>query len=98
MHPSQIENAKTSAYFSAVHFLVLSCDPITQTERLKGRSLMGAMKSPTPESINNALHQARWITEGAGSRQNATVLDTTNLTRDQTISTADRWILERIEG
>jgi len=98
MHPSQIENAKTSAYFSAVHFLVISCDPATQTERLKGRSLQGGMKTPTPESISNALNQNRWITEGAGSRPNATVLDTTHLTRDQTTSIADRWILERIDG
>ena len=98
MHPSQIENAKTSAYFSAVHFLVISCDPGTQTARLNGRHLHGAARPPTPESLGNALNQSRWITEAADSRPNVTVLDTTNLTRDQTVSTADRWILERLDA
>ena len=94
--PSQIEKAKTSAFFSAVHFLVVSCDDATQTTRLKGRDLHGLTRPPTPESISNALNQARWITQEASSRSNATVLDTTNLTRDQTILKADRWILERL--
>ncbi len=94
MHPSQIENAKTSAYFSAVHFLVIACDPTTQTARLKGRSA----GPPTEESINNAIKESRWINEGAGERPNATILDTTDWTREQTISTANRWILERLDG
>ena len=96
--PSQIEKARTAAYFSAVHFLVISCNPTTQTERLKGRYLHGVMKPPTPESISSALNQARFITEEAHSRPNATVLYTTNLTRDQTISKVDRWILDRLDG
>jgi hypothetical protein len=39
--PSQIEKAKTSSFFSAVHFLVISCDQATQTARLKGRDHYG---------------------------------------------------------
>ena len=98
VNPSQIEKAATSAYFSAVHFLVLSCDPSTQTERLEGRSLPGVVAPPTPESISMALHGTRFITEEAHSRPNATVLDNTNLTRDQTVPTVDRWIMERLDG
>ena len=95
---SQIEKAKTSAFFSSVHFLVVSRDQASQTARLKGRCLYGTTGPPTPESISNALNQARFIAEEASSRSNATVLDTTNLSRDETISTVDNWILERLDG
>ena len=98
VHPTLIEKAATSAYFSAVHYLVLSCDPSTQTERLKGRSLLGSIETPTSESISRAHRGARIIQEEAQSRPNVTVLDTTNLTRDETTSIADRWILERLDG
>ena len=94
MHPSQVENAKTSAFFSAVHFLVIACDATAQTARLKGRSAT----QPAEESIDNAVKQSRWIVEGAGQRPNATVLDTTGWTREQAVSYADRWILERLDG
>jgi len=94
--PSLIEKTASSKYFSVVHFLVLTCDPEIQTERLKARYRFGDSEPP-PESITNALNGTNHIVEEANSRPNATVLDTTNLTQYETTSMVDRWILERLD-
>ena len=98
VNPSQIEQAPCAAYFSAVHSLVLSCDATTQTERLKGRYPRERPSPPSPENIRLALLATRLMTEEARANPNVTVLDTTHLTRNQVVSAADRWILERLDG
>ena len=98
VHPTQIEKAKTSDFFSGVHYMVLTCSPSTQTERLTGRVVPGLMSSPTPEQIEGHQKGTLAITEEARSRPNATVLDNTHLTEDQTATAVDRWILERLDG
>ncbi len=98
VNPSQIEQASCAAFFSAIHFLVLSCDATTQTERLKDRYPRERLSPPTQENIKMALLATRLITKEAQSRSNAKVLDTTHLTRNQVVSEADRWVLEHLDG
>lgn len=97
VHPTQIEKAFTSKFFSAVHYIVLTCEPATQTERLNGRAVPGLLNLPTPEQIEGHHKGTVAITEEARSRPNATVLDNTLMTQDQTAAAVDRWILERLD-
>lgn len=96
--PAQIEKAKTLSFFSAVHYMILTCDPSTQAARLKGRSVPGLLKPPTPEEIEGHARAAQSIVEEARQRPNATILDNTGLTQSHTAAVVDRWILERLDG
>lgn len=96
--PAQIEKAKTLSYFSAVHYMVLTCDPPTQTARLNGRSVPGLLTTPTPDQIEGNIRATQSILVEARQRPNATVLDSTDLTQHQTAAVVDRWILERLDG
>ena len=98
VNPSQVEQAPCAAYFSAVHYLVISCDATTQAARLKGRHPRGRPSPPTPQDIDMCVKATRIITKEARSLSRGTVLETTHLTRNQVVSAADRWILERLDG
>jgi hypothetical protein len=58
----------------------------------------GLTSPPTPEQIEGDIKGTLSVTEEARSRPNATVLDNTSLTQDQTATAVDRWILERLDG
>ena len=96
VNPSQIEQSRSSIYFSAIHYLVVACDAATQATRLNGRYPRERQSPPTPQDVDKCVSATRYISEEASSRSNATVLDTTHQTRDQTISAAESWILDRL--
>jgi broad-specificity NMP kinase len=95
--PSQIEKCPTSAFFPTIYTLVLACDEATQTARLEGRYPKRRKSPVTAEYIEESIRGTRLLKEEMESRPNATVLDTTGYSRDQTVSAAERWILERLD-
>lgn len=95
--PSQIEESPHADWFSAIHYLVISCDATTQEARLKDRHHKNRLSSPTRDKIDMCVRATRIISEEALSINNGTVLDTTHLTQEQAISTAERWILARLD-
>jgi broad-specificity NMP kinase len=94
VNPSQIETLPRAKFFSAVHFLVLTCDQATQTERLKARYLKNPPALPAQQKIETALRGTRHLQEEAETRPNVTELDTTHMTLDQTALATERWIME----
>ena len=96
--PAQIEKAKTLSFFSSVHYMVLTCDPSAQAARLKGRAVPGLLSAPTPDQMEGHIRAAQSIVEEGRQRPNATVLDNTDQTPQQTAAIVDRWILERLGG
>ncbi len=96
--PSQIEKAKTSEFFSAVHYMILTCDPATQSKRLNERAVPGLLNVPAAEQIKGHVNGSLSMTDEARDRANATVMDNTQMIQDETASAVDRWILERLDS
>ncbi len=90
--PSQILASSRLKFFSAVHILVLTCEADVQTARLKARNPI----PPTAEKIEMALRATQIMKKEAETYDNVTTLDTTYLIQEQTVSEAERWILERL--
>ena len=97
VNPSQVQSSPRAKFFSAVHSLVLGCEASVQTARLGGRYPKHRKNPPTAEGIEEALSATRIMKEEAETYPNVTVLDTTTLTLDQTVSASERWILERLD-
>lgn len=83
-------------YFSAAHYLVLTCQEDVQSERLKSCYPQTHPKPPSEETIAQALNGNRYITQEAEGFETATVLDTTYLTVVQTLDHAESWITDRL--
>ena len=93
---SHCEASLDIGYFSAVHYLVLSPSAEVQEKRLRGRSPRLREKRDSEEFIAMSLAPTGILVSEAESLSNATVLDTSTLTVDQTVNEIHRWILERL--
>lgn len=88
-YPSQMEQFHSTQFFSAVHYLVLACDPETQKKRLEPRSY-------PDEQINGCIDATQNLSAEAHERENATILDTSHMTLEEVVAEVDRWILARL--
>ncbi len=89
--PSNHENASQRKHFSAIHYLVLTCDPVVLERRLRERpEWRGSSK---PEFIKMALDaNQRFIDTAAKTPLSYTLLDTTNKTREECVTELMNWI------
>ena len=88
--PSLMETFHSTQFFLPVHYLVLACDPATQRKRLEIRP------SITEDRIEAAIGATRSMLAEVDERENATALDTSDMTPDEVAVAVDRWILERL--
>ena len=93
---SHCETSPDIGYFSAVHYLVLAPNAEVQEKRLRGRSPRLREEPDSEEFIAMSLAATEILVSEAESLSNATVLDTSTLTVDQTVNEVHRWILERL--
>lgn len=95
VNPSQILASSRTRLFSAVHILVLTCEPAVQTARLEAR-FKRQERPPDGKRIETALRATQSMKEEAEVYDNVTTLDTTHLSEEQTILETQNWILERL--
>ena len=96
VNPSLIMNSHRIRFFSAVHILLLTCDAAAQTDRLEARNTRSRENGQPESEIGMALTAAQVMRKEAEDFDNVTVLDTTNLTLEQTVDAAERWVRERL--
>jgi hypothetical protein len=84
-------------YFSAVHYLGLTCDDDVIVERLKSRPAW--RKCDDPEFIEEHLKFNRWFKETAITLDSPVeLLDTTGMSVEATSNGVARWIGAKIGG
>ena len=97
VNPSICEASEDIGYFSSVHYLVLSSDESTQERRLRDRGPKQLPpRPPTDELIAMALDATRILKDEANQRENATILDTTDLTPEEVLVQTESWITSRL--
>jgi len=89
--PGQFEQCTESRYFTAIHYLAFVCAGDKLVERLKARP--GWRKSGSEETVKGMIDFNRWLTENAElTRPKMTLLDTSDLTLDESIESTRDWI------
>jgi adenylate kinase family enzyme len=85
--PNQFEQCIERRYFSELHYLALICDDQILPSRLTWRG------SPTDEFIKEQVAFNRWLINNAQNTEpTMTLLDTSELTVDETVQRVERWI------
>ncbi len=93
--PSQFESYPERRYFTAIHYLALICDDAVLADRLQGRPAWRG--SGRPGRIEQMVAFNRWIREhGAQTEPPMSLLDTTDLTVDESIEHTASWIEARL--
>lgn len=92
--PSQIYASSRLKFFSDVHILVLTCEADVQTARLKARYPKHRKTPPDDQNIEMGLRATQIMKKEAEDYGNVTVLDTTHIVEEQTLSEVARWIQE----
>jgi hypothetical protein len=89
--PDQFEECIERRYFSELHYLALICDGQTLESRLRSRPIWRG--SHTDECINEQIVFNRWLLENAQhTKPPMTLLDTSEVTVDQTVAEVERWL------
>ena len=91
--PSQFEQCIERRYFSELHYLALICDDQILPSRLTWR---GSLKD---EYIKEQVAFNRWLVNNAQNTEPPmTLLDTSEITVDETVEKVERWIRSLING
>ena len=95
--PSQFEQCIERRYFSELHYLALICDDQIHASRLQHRPLwQGSFKD---EFIKGQVTFNRWLQDNARiTEPPMTLLDTSELTVDETVEKVARWIRSLMNG
>jgi len=95
--PTQFEQCTERRYFSELHYLALICDDQTHAARLKNRPMWnGASRD---EFIKEQVSFNRWLVDNARTTEPPmTLLDTSELTLDETQDKVARWIRSLMNG
>jgi 2-phosphoglycerate kinase len=95
--PAQFEQCIERRYFSNVHYLALFCDDETLTSRLRNRPAWRG--SSRDEYIEEHIKFNRWLMENAQETQPPmTLLNTSEITVDESVEAIERWILSHLNG
>jgi GNAT superfamily N-acetyltransferase len=95
--PENVEPCVERRYFSAVHYLALTCDDAVIVERLRARPAW--RKCGDPEFIGAHVKFNQWLREKAATLEPPVqLLDTTGLTIEETGMRVARWIGAKIGG
>jgi len=95
--PAQFEQCIERRYFSELHYLALICDDQIHASRLQHRpTLHGSFKD---DFIKEQINFNRWLLDNARiTEPPMTLLDTSELTVDETMEKVERWIRSFING
>jgi hypothetical protein len=89
--PDQFESCPERRYFSALHYLALVCDDDNLEERLRARPAW--RRSGTPEELAMMLQFNRCLCAyAANTTPPMTLLDTSQLTIEQSVAQTTAWI------
>jgi adenylate kinase family enzyme len=95
--PAQFEQCTERRYFSELHYLALICDAQTLVSRLRGRPPSRA--SSDDECIKEQVVFNRWLLNNAQKTEpRMTLLDTSELTVDETVEKVERWVRSFLNG
>jgi len=93
--PDQFAVCPERRYFTNLHYLAFVCNDATLTARLQARPAWRG--SGTPERVAQMVQFNRWLTRHAAETTPAmTLLDTSDLTLDESVERTARWIGERL--
>lgn len=94
--PSNLENCVERRYFSTIHYLALVCSPEEQASRLRARPAW--RKSGSEDFISTHVQYTQWFRgEGSQGSPPISLIDTTNLSIDQTAAEVKAWIMEIVQ-
>lgn len=95
--PEQYEKCPERRYFSAIHYLALTCSPSELERRLKERPEW--RKSGTDENLQRMLEFNKWLQDNAnGTNPPMKTLDTTAVSVQQTVESIHAWIVAKTNG
>lgn len=95
--PENVEPCVERRYFSAVHYLALTCDDDVIAERLKSRPAW--RKCSDPEFIDAHVKFNRWFKEKASTLEPPVeLLDTTGMSVEEASAQVARWIDGKVGG
>lgn len=95
--PAQFEQCIERRYFSELHYLALICDAQMLASRLRGRPSSRA--SSDDEFIKGQVVFNRWLLNNAQKTEpRMTLLDTSELTVDETVEKVERWVRSFLNG
>lgn len=95
--PAQFEQCIERRYFSVLHYLALVCDAQTLVARLRTRP--ASRGSANDECIKEQVVFNRWLINHAQNTEpRMTLLDTSELTVDETVSEVERWVRGFMKG
>lgn len=90
------ESAADLKYFSSVHYMVLALSPEAQEQRLRGR--YGTLRDEPHDDdfISMSLQATEILVEQARGRPNATLIDSTCQTVEETVAEVEELILSEL--
>lgn len=89
--PNQFEQCIERRYFSELHYLCLICDDQILASRLRNRPTW--RDSSNDEGIKEQVVFNRWLQNNAPNTEPPmTLLDTSEITVDETVEKVERWI------
>jgi broad-specificity NMP kinase len=95
--PGQFEKCPESRYFSKICYLALVCEEAELVKRLKARPSW--RDSGSEEVLKNMINFNQWLIENAAkSRPTMSLLDTSNLTVDETVTATKSWIERSLDA
>jgi adenylate kinase family enzyme len=95
--PSQFEHCIERRYFSELHYLALICEEQIHTSRLQHRPFWRG--SAREEFIKAQVKFNRWLLDNARiTKPPMTLLDTSELTVDETVEKVVQWIRSIMNG
>ena len=95
VRPHEFESAPERAYFSAIHYLVLTCAPDEFTRRVRRRQAWGHL----PDSDFDGLHALNeWFRTDVADHPAVTVLDTTGLAVEDAADLAVSWARRSVDA
>lgn len=93
--PGQFESCPESIFFSSIKYLAFVTAEEALVDRLKQRPLW--RQSGTPETIERMVNFNRWFqTNAATSEPPMQLLDTTDLSFDESVERTRQWILANL--
>lgn len=94
--PEQYETCPERRYFTEIHYLAVVCEEGALVKRLRDRPAW--RKSAEPETLEKMIEFNRWFGENAHcTKPPITLLDTTDLSIEQSVEQVAGWIRSRLE-
>ena len=95
--PTEFEQCIERRYFSDLHYLALICNDHILASRLRKRPMWSDPSND--ERVKEQVVFNRWLTSNAGNTEPPmTLLDTSEITVDETAAKVERWIRSCLSG